>query len=279
MFRLIDRLISLLVLALIQPVLSILPEQWFSGQRSALAALWFDLGNKAVPEGAADDSPFGYVTQFDDFNRVAIDSATVHRWNVNTDAGGTAFAINAQANGVVRGTVDTDDNDNTNINGPVIYRPSAPGLICEWRAALVTSLANGETFIGMSDATTDELPIQVSATDAQTDAASDGAGFCYTGGGTASWKACAVIADTSRTPVVCNQGGATTPVLTTFQTFRIAFNADGDADFYIDGLWQANIQLAVTPGTLMNQYLAFLSGTTARSVDADYAYVSCGRVG
>ena len=277
MFRLIDRMTTLLVLALIQPVLSLLPERWFSWQRSALAALWFDLGNKAVPEGGADDSPFGYVTQFDDFNRVAVD--TTNLWNANNDAGGTAFAINAQANGAIRGGVDTDDNDNTNINGPVIYRPSAGGLICEWRVALVTSLANGETFIGMSDAVTDELPIQVSATDVQTDAASDAAGFCYTGGGTASWKCCSVIADTSRTPVAANQGGATTPVLTTFQTFRIRYNTDGDANFYINGTWQAEILLAVTPGTLENQYLAFLSGTTARSVDADYAYVRVARVG
>ena len=285
MIRLIDRLMAALVLVTVLPLLGILPERWFPSVRSRMLDLWFDLGNNLPFRignrpigGGADDSPFGYVRQFDDFNRVAID--TTNLWNANNDAGGTAFAINAQANGVVRGGVDGDDNDNTNMNGPVIYRATAGGpLICEWRVALVTSLANGETFIGMSDATTDELPIQVSATDAQTDAASDGAGFCYTGGGTASWKACAVIADTSRTPVVCNQGGATTPVLTTFQTFRIAFNADGDADFYIDGLWQANIQLAVTPGTLMNQYLAFLSGTTARSVDADYAYVSCGRVG
>lgn len=234
----------------------------------------------------AVDTSFGKVRQFDDFNRVAID--TTNLWNANNDAGGTAFAINAQANGVVRGGVDTDDNDNTNLNGPVIYRPSAGGpLICEWRIKTVTSVADGETFVGMSDATTDELPIQVGTTDVQTDAASDAAGFCYTGAGTANWKACAVRADASGTPVACDNPrtdatGASvtvsTPVVGRYQTLRTVANEDGDVDFYIDGSWQARIDAAVTAGTLENQYLAFLSGTTARSVDVDYAYVSVGRV-
>lgn len=282
----VNRLVTLLVLGILRLLLGVLPKQMFSDMKGRLAALWLDMMDVPIPAGGATDTSFGFVRNFDDFNRIAIDSTNL--WNVNTDAGGTAFAVNIQANGVVRGTVDTDDNDNTNMNGPVIYRPNAGGpLICEWRVTFVTSIANGETFVGMSDAITDELPIQVSTTDAQTDAASDAAGFCYTGAGTANWKACAVIADTSRTPVVCNQtyttaagvsSRVTTPVLLRWQTLKTVTNEDGDVDFYINGSFQARIDAGVTAGTLENQYLAFLSGTTSRSVDVDYAYVSCGRL-
>lgn len=225
----------------------------------------------------ATDTSFGKVRNFDDFCRVAIDSTNL--WNVNADGGGTAFAINAQANGVVRGTSDGGDGDITNLIDSVIYRASAGGpLVVEWRAKAVTSLADGENFIGITDAITDETPIQVSTADAQTDAATDAAGFCYTGAGTANWKACSVKNGTSNTPVACNWGGATTPVVGTYQTFRIVINADGDADFYINGIWQARIDNSVTAGTLLTPHLGFETGGTARSWDADYRYIECGRV-
>lgn len=222
------------------------------------------------------DSGFGKVRLFDDFNRKAID--TTNLWNANADSGGTAFAINTQANGVARGTGDGTDGDITNLIGNVIWGCAGGPLICEWRAALITSLANGETFVGLTDATTDETPIQVSAADAQTDAATDAAGFVYTGGGTANWKAVAVKGDASKTPVACNKGGATTPVLTTYQTFRLEINEDGDVDYYINGLWQARIDEGVTGTVLFAPYLGFEDGGTARSVDADYNYMECGRV-
>lgn len=225
----------------------------------------------------ATDTSFGKVRSFDDFNRKAID--TTNLWNTNADTGGTAFAINTQANGVVRGTSDGTDGDITNLIDNVIYRASAGGpLICEWRVALITSTADGENFIGVTDATTDETPIQVDTSDVQTDSATDAAGFCYTGAGTANWKACSVKADSSKTPVACNKGGATTPVAATFQTFRLVINEDGDVEFMINGIVQANIQLGITAGTLLAPAVAFETGGTARSMDVDYRYVECGRV-
>ena len=280
-----NRMVTLLVLGILKPALAATPNKLFPELRGRLAALWLDMMAVPLPAGGATDTSFGMVRDFDDFVRVAIDGTNL--WNLNNDAGGTAFAINAQHNGVVRGGVDTDDNDNTNMNGPVIWRADSGGpLVFEWRVSPITSVANGETFVGGSDAVTDELPIQVSAADAQTDAATDAAGFCYTGGGTANWKACAVRADASGTPVVCDNvftdatgasTAVTTPVVGRFQTLKVVINEDGDADFYINGSWQARIDLAVTPTVLMNKYLAFLSGTTARSIDVDYAYVSAGR--
>ena len=280
-----NRMATLLVLSILRLLLAATPNRLFSDMKDRLAALWLDMMDVPVPAGGATDTSFGIVRDFDDFNHIALD--TTNLWNVNTDAGGTNFAVNLQANGVVRGAVDGTDNDNTNMNGPVIYRADSGGpLICEWRVAPITSVADGENFVGMNDAITDELPIQVSTTDVQTDAGTDAVGFCYTGAGTANWKACGVDSDASRTPVVCNQGfvdatGAssrvTTPVVGRFQTLKVVINEDGDADFHINGSWQATIANAVSPDVLLNQYLAFLSGGTIRSVDVDYAYVSCGR--
>lgn len=225
----------------------------------------------------ATDTSFGKVRSFDDFNRKAID--TTNLWNSNADTGGTAFAINTQANGVVRGTGDGTDGDKTNLIDNVIYRATAGGpLICEWRVKAVTSLADGETFVGVTDATTDETPVQVSTTDAQTDAATDAAGFCYTGAGTANWKACSVKNDASQTPVACNKGGVTTPVVGTYQTLRVVINDDGDIDYYINGIWQAQIAAGITASVLLAPVVAFEDGGTARSIDADYRYVECGRV-
>lgn len=225
----------------------------------------------------ANDSGKGTVRFFDDFNRKAIDSTNY--WSTNSDSGGTAFAINDQANGVVRGGVDTTDNDITNLFSPVIYRATAGGpLTVEWRAKPITSVADGETFIGISDATTDETPILLSTADVQTDDATDAAGFAYTGGGTANWKAVAVKADASKTPVACNKGGVTTPVVNTYQTFKVVVNQDGDADYWIDGKWQARIDSAITPGTLMCAAVAIQGGGTARSLDIDYCDIYAGRV-
>jgi len=225
----------------------------------------------------ATDTSFGKVRSFDDFNRKAID--TTNLYTSNTDGGGTAFAIQTLANGVVRGTVDTDDNDITNLFGVVIYRPSAGGpLIFESRVKAVTSVADGETYIGLTDEVTDENPITLSTADVQTSGATNAAGFAYTGAGTANWKAVAVKGDADATPVACSKGGATTPVVGTYQTLRAVLNEDGDADYYINGIWQARIDNAVTAATLLCDAWAVQSGGTARSLDVDYKLVECGRV-
>ena len=73
-------------------------------------------------------------------------------------------------------------------------------------------------------------------------------------------------------------GGATTPELTTYQTFKIVVNADGDADYYIDGVFHARENLAVDPDVLLNIFVCQQDGGAARSTDLDYFYLSTGRV-
>lgn len=229
-------------------------------------------------EGGATDTSFGMVRVFDDFTGKALD--TTNFYTTNSDTGGTAFAINEQRNGVIRGGTDGTDGDLTNLfKDPVIWRPNAGGLIFESRVTLITSIADGESFIGLTDDDgTDENPILVSTTDAATTNASNAAGFAYTGAGTADWKAVSVNADADGSVTRCNNGGATTPATTTWQTFRVAINTDGDADFYIDGIWQDREDAAVAASTSLCPGWCIQGGGTARSMDIDYVFVQVGRV-
>jgi hypothetical protein len=219
------------------------------------------------------DTPKGYVHFFDDFIQ---DTINLDLWTVNGDDG-TAGAINVAHNGTFRMTGDGTDTDIENIYSAVQWRADAGGFTVEIRATLVTSIADGETFIGISDASADEEPFSVSTTDVLTSTSSDGAGFCYTGAGTADWKAVSTNADADGTVTRYNVGGATTPVVGTYQTFKLAVNADGDVDFYIDGVWHYREDLAVAPTTLHNVFVSMVDGGTARSMDIDYIEVWAGR--
>ena len=227
----------------------------------------------------ATDTAYGLVRAFDDFNRKAID--TTNYYTSNTDSGGTAFAINEQRNGVVRGSVDTTDNDITNLfkDGP-IYRPNAGGpVIMESRVTLITSVADGETYVGFSDDDgTDEVAITLSAADVQTSNATDAAGFAYTGAGTADWKRVGANNGSITNAARCNVKGATTPVAATWQTLKVVINEDGDADYYIDGIFQGTIASATRATISLNPAWALQGGGTARSVDVDYIYVQAGRI-
>ena len=220
------------------------------------------------------DTPKGKIHFYDDF---LGDTINLDLYAVNGDDG-TAGAIVVAHNGVFRMTGDGTDTDIENIYGPAQWRSDAGGpLTLEIRATLVTSLADGETFIGISDAAADEEPFSVSTADALTSTSSDGAGFCYTGGGTADWKAVSTNADADGTVTRCNRGGATTPVLGTWQTFKLVVNVDGDVDFYIDGILHYTEELGVAPATLHNFFVSMVDGGTVRSMDIDYIEVWAGR--
>lgn len=223
----------------------------------------------------ANDGPKGKIHYYDDF---LGDTINLDNYIVNADSGGTAFAINAQSNGVIRGTGDGTDGDITNLIGPVIYRADRGGpLTLEIRARLVTSLADGEWFIGLSDATTDENPITLSTADAVTTNASNAVGFAFTGAGTADWKMVSVNGDADGSVARANTGGATTPVLLTWQTFKLVINQDGDADYYIDGIFQGREDAAVSASTLLNYQVTMQDGGTTKSMDLDYIEVWSGR--
>lgn len=276
----IDRLLTLAVLAMSRFLVKWLPNRWFRDTKSRLAEVWFDLMEMPAMAGGATDTGFGKLRYFDDFLRRVYDATGTPLYVINNDGGGTSFAINLQHNGVIRGTGDGTDGDLTNIFSPNIWRSDRGGpMILEIRETLITSIADGENYIGWTDASgTDENPILVSTADAQTSAATNAVGFAYTGAGTADWKAVSVNAGADGTVTRCNRGGATTPVVGTWQTFRVTLNQDGDADFYIDGVQHYREDAAVSASTLLGIGVCQQDGGTGRSTDCDYFYLSAGRV-
>ena len=129
------------------------------------------------------DTPKGMVNKFWDFCDKALD--TTNDWNTNSDSGGTAFAISLVHGGAVVGSVDTTDDDITNLIGSVIWAADQGGpLTLEVRAKLYTSVADGESYIGWTNATTDEMPMTLSTADVLTSTADDAVGFMHTGAGT-----------------------------------------------------------------------------------------------
>lgn len=225
------------------------------------------------------DTPMGKVIFEDDFQGKALD--TTNWWTGRSDSGGTTPVILLRQGGVVQMGVDGTDNDVSSLCGNVNLRANAGGGITfEARCALVTSVADGETFIGLSDdSATDEIPGILDTADAYGATAADSfVGFAYTGAGTANWKAVASNATANVTPVACNAGGkVTTPVAGTYQTFKIVVNEDGDADFYINGAFHARLTAAIPASTLMCTHFDIQSGGTARSMYIDYVKTITGR--
>lgn len=227
----------------------------------------------------AIDTSFGKVREFYDFNERLID-LTVMGWSVDSDAGGTCFEISETENGVIRGSVDADDGDLTNMFSAPIWEANDGGpLVLEVRAKAIASVADGETFLGWTnDDGADENPLLVSTTDVLTSAADNAVGFMYTGAGTANWKFAGSKSTADTAVSTANTGGATTPVVGTYQTFRIVLDILGNADFFINGIFQGHIDDCVTAGTQLAFGVCIQSGGTARNLDIDYIYMEKGRV-
>ena len=227
----------------------------------------------------ATDSPAGKVLFEDHFLGKVLD--VTNWWTGRSDTGGTTPVILLRHGGVVQMGNDGTDGDITSLAGNVNFRANAGGgLTFEARVQLVTSIADGETFVGLSDdSATDEVPLTLTTTDTyETTPADSAVGFCYTGGGTADWKAAASNATANVTAVRCNNGGkVTTPVLTEYQTLKIVVNEDGDADFYINGAWHARLDAAIPAATLMCPHFDIVGGGTARSMYIDYVDIVAGR--
>ena len=228
------------------------------------------------------DTSFGKVRYFNDWlTRVKLAAASNDaEFVTNRDTDGAVAEINEQRNGALRITVATTDGRDTNVFGPPIWRTDQGGpVILEMRCTLITSLADGETYIGWTDDDgTDEMPITLSTADVVTTNASNAVGFAFTGAGTADWKAVSVNGDSDGAVTRLNTFGATTPVVGTFQTFRLVINEDGDADYFIDGIFHVREDAAVSASTLLAWSMGIQSGGAARSLDNDYVYISAGRV-
>lgn len=220
------------------------------------------------------DTGFGRVRFFDDF---IGDTLEVGPWTAASTNSATAFAINAQVNGVVRGTVTSNSgNDLSVLYGELNYQADDGGpLIFEARAAIITALTVN-VFLGMSDQKASEVPISINSGTVTT-TATDGAGFYYAGGeSTPAWRCGGVDSDVDSTQTAAAARFA--PVLSTMQTLRVVLNPDGAGSFYINGeVIAENISGCATPGTSLTPFFAISDDGAAGSLDVDYCYVSKGR--
>lgn len=223
---------------------------------------------------ASTDTGFGQVRLFDDFNRPVIDTNV---WTANKNNSATAFAINAQVNGVLRGTVTNNSgNDLSWVYNSLNYQADDGGpLIFEARVALVTALTTN-VFVGLSDEATGEVPISIDSGTVTT-TATDAAGFYYAGGeSTPVWRCGGVANGTDSTQTAA--AATRNPVAGTFQTLRGVLNGDGLGSFYIDGhVIAENVSGCVTKTVSVMPYFAISDDGAAGSLDIDYVFVSKGR--
>lgn len=220
----------------------------------------------------ATDTGFGYVSDFDHFNRPVIDT---NRWVAASTNSATAFAINAQVNGVLRGTVtDNSSNDLSVVYNSLNYQAENGGIIFEARCKIVTSLSL-LVFIGLSDEATTERPIDYNGSTLTT-TATDAVGFYYAGGeASPTWRYGGVKAGTDSAHAAVES--KYNPVLSTYQTFRIVVNQAGAASFYINGnLIAENIANCVTATTSLMPYYSVTDDGAAGSLDIDYRYIKSG---
>lgn len=228
---------------------------------------------------ASTDSSFGKVRLFDDF---LGDTYDTFKWSVPVAANATAYAINVQANGVIRGTVTNNtSSDLASLVGEIIYRATAGGpLIFEARVALQTSLLQF-LFVGLTgtkpSTTVTDIPMNTNGGTFTTGHA-NAVGFMYTGGtsGAAVWQCAGVKAnaDTAITAAATRFN----PVLDTFQTLKIVLNTDGAASFYINGeIIKENLANAVTAATLLTPAICITDDGAAASLDVDLVHIRCGR--
>lgn len=222
---------------------------------------------------ATDGTSFGKVRLFDDFNRAVIDT---NRWVAGSTNSATAFAINAQVNGVLRGTVtNNSSNDLSDVYASLNYQAANGGIYFEARCAIITSLSQ-LIFIGLSDEATNERPIDYNG-GTLTTTATDAVGFYYAGGeASATWRYGGVKNGTDSAHAAAP--ARHNPVAATFQTFRIVVNPDGAASFYINGdLIKENVASCVTAGTSLMPYFSITDDGAAGSLDVDYAFCESGR--
>lgn len=223
----------------------------------------------------ATDTGFGMVRFFDDF---LDDTLHVAPWTAASANSGTAFAINVQVNGVVRGTVtNNSSNDLSVLYGSANYQADDGGpLIFEARCAIITSLSQ-LIFIGLSDDAATERPMDYNGSSLTTTAA-DAAGFYYAGGETSpTWRYGGTASNVDSTQTAAPS--RLNPVLSTWQTFRVVVSADGYGSFYLNGeLLKERVSGCLTVGTSVRPYLAITDDGAAGSLDCDYVFVQKGRV-
>lgn len=216
----------------------------------------------------------GWATIFDHFLGDSIDP----RWSgvvEGTDGATADIAVltgAAGAGGKIRITTgDTGTGyaaDGVQINQALQYVASRGGLDFETKLQL-GRLTDAYLFVGFTDTLALEAPItSASSADTLTSNASDAFGIMFDSRmASDTFHLVGVKADVDAT----RQNSNRAPVVNTNVTLRVIGNADGDAAFYIDGVYIGTVEDAFTPTVALTPVIALsnLSGTVSLTADVD----------
>lgn len=222
----------------------------------------------------ATDTSFGEVRLFEDFLGESYDDFL---WAIQT-GGSCTTEISEIENGVFLIDGDGTDGDISGIWGGNIWQPNTAGTtVFEARVALVTSITQG-VFIGLSDENgQSEMPASLDDGTFLTTAV-DVCGFVYDSGEDTNWHIATSKAGADGTQTSCAVG----PTLSTYQTFRIVIESNGDCRFFIDGdevtASGAAREAAVTTSVEFCPAVVQLTNGTAADVQIDYIAMKAGRV-
>jgi hypothetical protein len=189
-------------------------------------------------------------------------------WVEEETNGGTATQTAANGGTVVLAAGATADDDCIEFSHAAQWSGSK-NCVMEARVHMDAITAIGVN-IGWADAdmsTNDQICYELTGV-ALTDArVTDGAAFVFdTDGTTNVWYCCAVKADAEGTPATFTgktNGATTAPVASTYATFRVALNTDGDATFYYNGECVGHQATAVTAATLQCPYVGLIARENA----------------
>lgn len=226
----------------------------------------------------------GLVQVFDDFNRQAVYNTEADGiWILN--AGSDDVAVDPAISAVGILTLTSGDAgtgvaaDGSQIVCALPVQAQSGGLYMETRLHINTAVTTVQVNVGLTDATTLELPVEIGGSDALTTNASDFAGFVFdTGADTGEWFMVAVDGDTDDTG---SAALGTAPTADTYQTLRVEVDADGATiRFYIDGSLAGTLSGDAGVSPDVNLYATIIvnsTTTTSRTVDVDYIEIGVQR--
>lgn len=210
-----------------------------------------------------------FVSRFDHFTGAAISTA----WATNLSTGAT-IAINAQQNGVIRFSTDTDDDDFATLALGLNFLVSKGWTFFEARVKSVTAITLRGIEVGVSDALseTNGLAFSNHSVTGVTAVADNAAVFGYdTDASMTAWALNTVNATVAAASAL---DPVTAPALT-FQRLGIAINAEGDAFFYLDGELVGSKQSAVATTAVLTPWITLKSLSGAiKSIDVDYIAIA-----
>ncbi len=220
----------------------------------------------------ASDTGMGKVRFFDDF---LTDTLDTFNWTLREDSSGSAI-VEAE-NGVYKLYGDGSDGDIQALQGAEIWQPNTAGtIVFEARCKFETSITTG-AFIGLSDDNdADQIPADIDGGTLATDA-EDVVGFIYDSDEGSNWYVITSKASADGAQTDTTVG----PTISTYQTFRITVQSNGDCRFFIDGkeitASGAARTSAITTTVQFCPVVAQLDSGTAADIYIDYVYVSAGR--